>query len=88
MGASYHVSLTPEAIRRIRARFDRGAATSPGFYKLFPQVREALDALPDVAPVYRCNAILRDIFRDALRDEGVELPEHFGDLQRATRGRG
>lgn len=71
------LDLTDAQLAAIRERFhDTAAKTGAGesFWTLFPQMRAALDALPDTAEIVRCQPAVRAVFRDAVCTVGGEWP--------------
>lgn len=63
---------TPEQTTAVRTRI-RAAATS-GFWEHFPEYRRAVDALPDLEPLFICVMELRPTVLDAYMKVGVEVP--------------
>jgi len=74
------LDVPDEVTAAVKARIEKAAAPSKGaFWEMYPTFREAVDALPNLDPLYRVGYELRAIPLDGYRDLGVEVPREVWD---------
>lgn len=70
------LEATKDQIALVRARFEAIAArVNSSFWREFPHVKEALDALPELGPARRCAPEWRDLLEHAFLDAGLPKSE-------------
>lgn len=78
------IQATPEQIefvrRAVQSTIENGVGCGvDAFYQMFPTLRPALDALPDLGPLAKVLHELRVCVMDALRAVGVDVPKKAYD---------
>lgn len=81
---------TPAQIEAARARLRAAVAATDAhpntlpMRQVLPEFGEAIDALPDLRPLFSNNVMLREVIVDALHDAGCTLPPGAAERLRLT----